>query len=57
MAIRSQQRLVANLALRQCLLELLDAFLGDLCAVEVKLFELCQAFQMYQPGSGDLGSP
>ena len=38
--------LVANHAVRQCLLEILYAFVGDLCVVEVEQFKLGQTCQM-----------
>lgn len=43
-----RQRLVANLAVRQCLLEILDAFVGDLGAAEVQRSEVGQSFQVLQ---------
>ena len=47
------QQLVNNLAVRQCLLELLDTFVGDLGVLKPQLFETRQPFQMHQPGIGD----
>ena len=48
--------LVDNLAVRQCLLEFLYAFVGDLSIVEAELFELGQSFQVLQAGVGDSGA-
>ena len=43
-----------NLAVRQRLLELLDAFVGDPGAAEVQVFQIDQLFEMLQPGVGDV---
>ena len=47
--------LAVNLAVRQCLLELLYAFVGDLGVAEAQPFKLGQTFQVLQAGVGDLG--
>lgn len=49
-----RQRLVLNLAVRQCLLEPPDAFLSDLGAAEVQTPEISQSFELIQPSVGDL---
>ena len=47
-------QLVVNLAVWQCLLKLLDAFVGDLWAPELQVFEVRQTFQILQSSVGDL---
>ena len=47
--------LVVNLAVRQCLLELLYAGVGDFGADELQIFQLGQTLQVLQAGVGDLG--
>ncbi len=49
------QRLAANLTVRQCLLELLDAFVRDLSVGEVQQAEVGQSPEVLQPDVGDLG--
>ena len=44
-----------NLAVRQCLLELLDALLGDFGVGDVQLLELTQPLQIHQPSVRDFG--
>ena len=46
-----------NVTLRQCLPELLDAFVGDLCLKEVKLYKVRQSSEVFQTGVSDLGRP
>lgn len=40
------QQSVVNLAVRQCLLEFLDAFVGDLSVSEAQPFEAGQTFEV-----------
>ncbi len=47
---------MANPAVRQRLLELLDAFVGDVRIMQVQLFELGQSLDVLQPGVGYLGA-
>ena len=46
--------LVGNHVVRQCLLELLYAFVGGLGVCEVQLLQVGQSFQVLQAGVGDL---
>ncbi len=52
--IEHRHRPVVNLAVWQCLLESLDAFVGDFRVSEAQRFEVRQAFQVDQPGVGYL---
>ena len=49
-------RLVHNPTVRQCLLELLHAFVGDLGVTEIQLLEAGQSFQVLQARTVDLGA-
>ena len=51
-----RQRLACNPAVRQRLLEFLDARFGDLCSKKLQIFKLGQSFQVLQSSVGDVGA-
>ena len=50
-----RQRLIASLAIRQCLLELRHAFVDDLRPAKAQQSEVGQSFDVLEEGVGDLG--
>ena len=54
LATTRRSGLPENPALRQCLLELLHAFVGDLGVAEVQVYKVVQSFEVSQTSVSDL---